>query len=254
MTTPATVTISAVVVLAVAVHARNAPGLLIEDSDAQLVAPLYAFRVACLQMSTIAGLVIASACAATLAGYGSRTRCEELLAILEPNAARRWFLRVLSVLLVLLAAIGLTTLATFGAGFVQAVRLGRGVRLANGDWGGAFATFAQAITVGAAFAAVAVLVGSLLRANPPIAAALTVGAAQALLFLQHLLGGLGDVIIPTAWIGRWLHLPARDYGVGYLWTTGAFANHQAAAGLAVATLAAAASVAGLLTVARGARS
>lgn len=253
--TPTTTAILSLIVLAIAARARNAPGMLDQDPAAHphAVALVGAFRIACLQMSTMAGLAIAAASAATLSGFVSHPRGEEMMSILEPAATRRWLLRLLSVIFMMLAGIVLTTTFTYIAGAVQAARLGGRIQLTVGEWSQGAAVFGHSIVVVVAFAAVAVLTASLFRANPAVAAAASLGVTEALLLLQHLLGSVGDYVVPTAWVARWLHLPARDYGVGYIWTSGAFASHRGVAGVAVATLAALAAGAGLTAVARAAR-
>lgn len=251
--TPTTLVILGVVVLVIAVRARNATGLLVDDGTSARVMVGAALRIALLQMSTLAGMVVAAVGASALSGFVSTRRGEELAAILEPRAGRRWTLRYVTVVLFIACGAVLTALATLGAGLVQALRLDRTVELSLGRWSAIGDVVVHAALPVATFAAIATLLAVLLRGSPAIVGAAAVGGTQALLLLQHLMGARGDLMMPTAWVARWLHLPASDFGVAYLWTVGSFDSGRVAAGCAVAVVAVMGSLAGWSAISRAAR-
>lgn len=252
--TPTTVVLLGVVVVVIATRARNAPTVLVEGEDGVQVALAGSVRIAVLQMSTLAGMVVAAIGAAALSTFVSTRQGEQFISGLEPCAIRRWLLRFLTVLAFLSAGALLATTATYGAGLVQASRLAGPVRPVMGEWQAVGGVLAHAALPMAAFAAIAILLSALLRGSPAVAAAAAAGGTQALLLLQHLVGTRGDIVVPTAWVARWLDLPARDFGVAYLWTTGSFDTGRAAAGAAVAVAALIVGILGWSAISRAARS
>lgn len=253
--TPTAVVILGIVVLAIAFRARNASALLNVDGETSVRVTIgAALRIAVLQMSTLAGMVVAAVGASTLAGFLSSRRGEQFAALLEPRAGRRWALRYLAVALLVACGAVLTALATLGAGVLQALRLDRSVELSLGEWRAVSDVVIHAALPVATFAAIAVLLASLLRGSPAVAGAAAVGGTQAMLLLQHLMGARGDVLVPTAWVARWLHLQASDFGIAYVWTAGSFDRGRVLAGCAVAVLALMGGVAGWFVISRAARS
>jgi hypothetical protein len=231
--TPTTSALLAVGSVIVAVRARTDRGVLVQDGVRHVaeVAPLGALRVALLQTATLSGLILAVVVAATVAGaFGGDAR-EQVAAVLEPSATSRWIARFGAVLVSLGCAVVAATLVVVTAALATAWHGGSAVEI-SGAGAGAAHVLAHALLVLAAFASVAVLLGTLLSGDPAIAAGVTVGGAVALLLLQHLMGDVGDVVVPTAWPGRWMELSSRDFGVAYYWTAGRYASGQAEAGSA----------------------
>jgi hypothetical protein len=252
--TPTTAALLALVVAVVVVRARNAPIHLDGAPPAPArVVLLDAVRVGLLQASTMAGVAVAAIGSASLSTLLSSRRAEEVAALLEPRAVRRWGLRVGAVLAVVVAAASVIALATYPVAVLQAHRLGRPVELAVGDWGLVAGVAARAPLVVAMLAAVSILVAAALRSTPAVGAAVAVGGTQALLLAQHLLGPLGDRLVPTAWVARWLRLSGQEFGVAYYWTVGTYGGGRAAAGVAIAALAAGAGLAGGLLTGRAGR-
>lgn len=209
--------------------------------------------VVLLIMATLAGVAVAAAGAAALAGFLVGGRSEQLAALLEPRALRRWVLRYLAVLLFIAMAILAATAVTFAAATVQALRIDRPLALELGGAGQVHRVFLRALLPMASFAAVGVFLASVLRGNPAVAVVTAAGGVLAMLLLQHLMGARGDIVLPTAWVGRWLDLPAGDFGVAYFWTAGSFGRGQLAAGVAVAIFALVTAAAGWAVIARAAR-
>lgn len=237
-----------VVSAVIAVRGRNAVGLVESSDGATELAVAGAFRIALLQLTTMVGIGLAAFVSATLSGVLSSGRDERLSATLEASAAARWGLRALTVFCFLLVTVSVAGVATVLVGLVQAERIGAGVRLTGGGWEGVTALVAPAVLVAAAFSAIAVLLAAALAGSPAVVVGAATGGTLALLLLEHLLGERGGQLVPTAWVARFLQLPARDYGVAYFWTTGANGVGRAAAGLLVAAVAVGAALAGWAVV------
>lgn len=240
------------VALLAAFRARNAPVGIDESGATAHLAD--ALRIALLQSATMAGVVLAGTAGASLAAFVSADRSEETMSILEPSWWRRWALRQIAILAFLSTAILMIAGAVFAAAFVQASRLPGTAQVALGKWDELPLLSARVLLVLLLFASGSVVLASLLRGNPALVIGVSVAGVLSLLLLQHLTGGLGAVIVPTAWIGRWLHLVGDDFGAGYFWTSGAFSGARAPAGLGIAVLSFFFAIVGSAIVARAGRS
>jgi hypothetical protein len=193
-------------------------------------------RVGVLQMSTMAGVVVAATVGAALAGATGHAE-EQLLATLEPRSGRRWSTGFATIVMALLVATVAAVLLTAAAGALQAHRLHAPLRIAAHHWPGLQAASLHGGLTMLGLASVAVLISQRLSTSPAVIVAVAVGGTWAMFLLQQLLGAAGDVALPTAWVARWLHLATEDYGVAYLWTTGAYADGRSPAGGAIAVMA-----------------
>lgn len=233
-------------VVAIAYVARNAVTAShdVGGRTAMVVDLTSALRVGLLQMSTMAGVVCVATVGAALGGATGGAE-ERLLADLEPSARRRWSSRFLTLLLALVSGTVLSALLTMALAIVQALRAGAAIGIGAAHWPAVGQVGWHAALVMVGLAAAGVLVSEYLATSPAAVVAVAVGGTWSMFLLGQVLGHAGDVVLPSAWVARWLHLAGDDYGVEYLWTSGAYAGGRALAGCAVAAVAIACAVLGV---------
>jgi hypothetical protein len=235
----------------VALRARNADGLVRGSADGHVGTVLLgeAGRLAGLSLATLVGLAVATAVVPGNPG----PRGEETMALREPDHARRLALRAVAVTSVLVASLVLAAGLLAAVAVVQLVRAGVTPGIDLGATRLQMETLARVAVVLPVLAAVGLLVAALVPSNPAVAVAASTGGAAAMLMLQHLMGHAGDVALPSAWLGRWLHLASADFGDGYVWTIGSFSSGRWLAGLGILAIAIAAAIGSWSLMRRAAR-
>jgi hypothetical protein len=239
----------------VALRARNADGLVRGSADGHAGTVLLgeAGRLAGLSLATLVGLAVATAVATAVVPGNPGPRGEETMALREPGHARRLALRAVAVTSVLVASLVLAAGLLAAVAAAQLVRAGVTPGIDLGATRPQMETLARVAVALPVLAAVGLLVAALVPSNPAVAVATSTGGAAAMLMLQHLMGHAGDVALPSAWLGRWLHLASADFGDGYVWTIGSFSSGRWFAGLGILAIAAAAAIGSWSLMRRAAR-
>jgi hypothetical protein len=239
----------------VALRARNADGLVQASADGHAGTVLLgeAGRLAGLSLATLVGLAVATAVATTVVPGNPGPRGEETMALREPGHARRLALRAVAVTSVLAASLVLAAGLLAAVAATQLARAGVTPGIDLGVTHPQIETLARVAVVLPVLAAVGLLVAALIPSNPAVAVAASTGGATAMLMLQHLMGHAGDVALPSAWLGRWLHLASADFGNGYVWTVGSYSSGRWLAGLGILAIAAGAAIGSWSLMRRAAR-
>lgn len=185
--------------------------------------------------STLAGLALAAAAFSMLRTVDQAARSAGLLEILEPSAARRVATESIGVILLMNAFALLSFVAMVGAQIVQLKRLGH-VEIDFHLNALQAESIARSLLVICSFAVAVGLLSDLVSSQPVALIGFVIGFALVSMMLQQLMAGVGDIVTPSAVVGRWLHLPGTDQGITYFWTVGSFDSGQPQAGVAIAAI------------------
>jgi hypothetical protein len=224
---------SVFVVIAGAAALRNADLVVNATGGHVRVAIDGAAYVAFMQLATLSGVV----CAALWSSLGYAQDCEygaaDLVRSRFRDASGLWWLDLILVFSSIAATAFALLLALVAACSLSALRLGGSVPEYTFDITRFFTALGHALPVWFLFATVTVAASAGLRGARTNVLLVPPAVTVCLLALQYLAGSLGDQVVPTSWVGRWLHLPAAQQGAAYFWTSGGFASGRDLAGVAI---------------------
>lgn len=202
---------------------RNIGVLDAQGSELTLpVAELY--RSVALQMTTMAGALIALVASALFVENTRTTNQRDLFVELETRPTRRWLVQLTAVLLgMLLAAILMVLMSSLAALGMSLLR-GQHLRIDLKGWAPALDAALHGLPVFALFASGSILLSRVIKSGPIPTIGIGVVGIFNLLMIQHLTPAFLEKAVPTAWVGQWMRLTAEDHGAAYFWTTGAFSG------------------------------